>query len=88
MRDVRTATIAAFRHIVETDEALRGIERRQALKDWVDLLAASHPLDMCAHAAGFSHACLPVKQAVPGAARRSWRSCTLGSICIKLAAAP
>ena len=47
MGDVRTATVAAFRHVFETDEALRGIERRQALKDWVDLLAASHPLDMC-----------------------------------------
>ena len=48
MRDVRTATVAAFRHIFETDDVLHGIERRQALKDWVDLLAASHPLDMCA----------------------------------------
>ncbi|KAK9839872.1 hypothetical protein WJX81_007676 [Elliptochloris bilobata] len=47
MADVRTATVAAFRHIFDTDEVLRGLMRRQALKDWVDLLAASHPLDIC-----------------------------------------
>ncbi len=45
MHDVQLATVGTFRHIFETDELLQGLERRQALKDWVDLLAASHPLD-------------------------------------------
>ena len=45
MADVRLATVAAFQHMFETDELLHGLVRRQALKDWVDLLAVSHPLD-------------------------------------------
>ena len=45
MHDVQLATVATFRHILEADELLQGLERRQALKDWVDLLAVSHPLD-------------------------------------------
>lgn len=46
LNDVESSTILAWRHIVDLGEAaLKGLEKRQALKDWLALLAASHPID-------------------------------------------
>ncbi len=47
LNDIESSTILAFRYIADIGSGLEGLEKRQALKDWVDLLAASHPLDRC-----------------------------------------
>jgi hypothetical protein len=58
LNDVESSTILAWRHIVDLGEAaLRGADKRQALRDWLDLLAASHPIDRCCSA------CLPPRTA-------------------------
>lgn len=99
MHDVQLATVGTFRHIFETDELLQGLERRQALKDWVDLLAASHPLDrysrwvskaLCPYFASSRDFCLTRACTMPVQAR--WcdgclraRSCRAGAREIQLA---
>ena len=51
LNDVESSTILAFRHITDMGEgALRGPAKRQALSDWLALLAAAHPLDRRARA--------------------------------------
>ena len=44
LNDVESSTILSFRYITEMGEGLSGLEKRQALKDWLELLASSHPL--------------------------------------------
>jgi len=44
LNDIESSTILSFRYIVEMGDGLRGLEKRQALKDWLDLLSRSHPL--------------------------------------------
>ena len=41
---MESSTILSFRYITEMGEGLSGLEKRQALKDWLELLALSHPL--------------------------------------------
>ena len=49
---MESSTILAFRHITDMGEGgLRGPDKRQALKDWLALLAAAHPLDRWGHCA-------------------------------------
>ena len=55
MGDLESSTILAFRYIADIGSGLEGLEKRQALKDWIDLLAASHPIDRCKS----SSACFP-----------------------------
>ena len=43
--DVEGATIKSWQYIVASPLLLKGPEARQGLKDWVDLLADSHPVD-------------------------------------------
>lgn len=45
--DIESSTMLAFRYMADLG-SLKGLEKRQALKDWIDLLAASHPIDRCA----------------------------------------
>lgn len=47
LNDIESSTILAFRYIADIGSGLEGLEKRQALKDWIDLLAASHPIDRC-----------------------------------------
>ncbi len=54
--DLESSTILAFRYIADIGSGLEGLEKRQALKDWIDLLAASHPIDRCTS----SSACFPL----------------------------
>ena len=44
LNDVESSTILSFRYITEMGEGLSGLDKRQALKDWLELLALSHPL--------------------------------------------
>ena len=45
LNDIESSTILSFRYIVEMGDGLSGLEKRQALKDWLDLLSRSHPLN-------------------------------------------
>ena len=45
LNDIESSTILSFRYIVEMGDRLSGLEKRQALKDWLDLLSRSHPLN-------------------------------------------
>ena len=47
LNDIESSTILAFRYIAEMGDGLAGLEKRQALKDWLDLLSRSHPLKRC-----------------------------------------
>ena len=85
MADVRLATVAAFQHIFETDELLHGLVRRQALKDWVDLLAVSHPLDrwVVSEAIHAGSACQNVAEVAPMACEQpiaTWLGYTRGGM--------
>ena len=42
-----SATIASFRSTVDNPALMRGIASRQALKDYLDLLASAHPVKQC-----------------------------------------
>lgn len=44
LTDVVSATIASFRSTVDNPALMKGVERRQALKDYLDLLASAHPV--------------------------------------------
>ena len=44
LNDIESSTILSFRYIVEMGDGLSGLDKRQALKDWLDLLSRSHPL--------------------------------------------
>ena len=44
LNDIESSTILSFRYIAEMGDGLAGLEKRQALKDWLELLARSHPL--------------------------------------------
>ncbi|CAL8464340.1 g3875 [Coccomyxa elongata] len=57
--DIESSTILAFRYIADIGSGLDGLEKRQALKDWIDLLAASHPLDRCRAGAQAAQEALP-----------------------------
>lgn len=47
LNDIESSTILSFRYIAEMGDGLAGLEKRQALKDWLELLARSHPLKRC-----------------------------------------
>ena len=47
LTDVVSATIASFRSTVDNPALMRGIASRQALKDYLDLLASAHPVKEC-----------------------------------------
>ena len=47
LNDIESSTILSFRYIVEMGDGLNGLDKRQALKDWLDLLSRSHPLNRC-----------------------------------------
>ncbi|EIE18688.1 hypothetical protein COCSUDRAFT_49169 [Coccomyxa subellipsoidea C-169] len=57
--DLESSTILAFRYIADIGSGLEGLEKRQALKDWIDLLAASHPIDRCRAGAQAAQEALP-----------------------------
>lgn len=42
-----SATIASFRSTVDNPALMKGMESRQALKDYLDLLATAHPVKQC-----------------------------------------
>ena len=44
LNDIESSTILSFRYIAEMGDGLAGLEKRQALMDWLALLARSHPL--------------------------------------------
>lgn len=44
LTDVVSATIASFRSTVDNPALMKGVEARQALKDYLDLLATAHPV--------------------------------------------
>jgi hypothetical protein len=45
LNDVEGATIRSWQYIVASPLLLQGPEARQGLKDWMGLLAGSHPVD-------------------------------------------
>ena len=47
LTDVVSATIASFRSTVDNPALMNGIASRQALKDYLDLLASAHPVKQC-----------------------------------------
>lgn len=47
LTDVVSATIASFRSTVDNPALMKGIASRQALKDYLDLLASAHPVKEC-----------------------------------------
>ncbi|KAL4857301.1 Sulfhydryl oxidase 1 [Chlorella vulgaris] len=47
LNDVEGATIRSWQYIVASPLLLQGPEARQGLKDWMGLLAGSHPVDRC-----------------------------------------
>jgi hypothetical protein len=44
LTDVVSASIASFRSTVDNPALMKGVESRQALKDYLDLLASAHPV--------------------------------------------
>jgi len=44
LTDVVSATVASFRATVDNPALMKGVESRQALKDYLDLLATAHPV--------------------------------------------
>lgn len=48
LNDVEGATITSWQYLAASPQLLKGPEARQALKDWVDLLADAHPVDRLA----------------------------------------
>lgn len=47
LTDAVSATIASFRSTVDNPALMKGVESRQALKDYLDLLATAHPVQQC-----------------------------------------
>lgn len=45
LNDVEGATITSWQYLAASPQLLKGPEARQALKDWVDLLADGHPVE-------------------------------------------
>lgn len=62
LNDLEGATTTSWKYITSSPLLLKGPEARQALKDWVDLLADNHPLDRCGRGA----------EAVQGALDQLW----------------
>ena len=50
LHDVEGATITSWRFLASSPLLLKGAEARQALKDWVELLADNHPVERCVRA--------------------------------------
>lgn len=48
LRDVESATVLAFQYIVSSPHLMKGVQSRQALKDFADLTASAHPTKLCA----------------------------------------
>lgn len=46
-QDLEKATELAFKYALESSELLKGEESRQAFKDFLDLVAAAHPINRC-----------------------------------------
>lgn len=47
LRDVESSTVLSMRYIQDSGPLLRGVDKRQALHDWLSLLANAHPSDRC-----------------------------------------
>jgi hypothetical protein len=47
LNDVLKSTLLAYQYALETPTLLKGLESRQALLDFVDLVSQSHPLPQC-----------------------------------------
>lgn len=43
--DVEGATVTSWQYITASPQLLKGPDARQGLKDWVELLAAAHPVE-------------------------------------------
>ncbi len=48
MSDVDSSTVLAFQYMAQNPHLLKGVEARQALKDFADLVAVAHPTKLCA----------------------------------------
>lgn len=73
--DVEGATITSWQYLAASPVLLKGPEARQALKDWVDLLAETHPVERFeggGHGAGPPDAVLGREQG------RGWYGCMRG----------
>ncbi len=44
LKDIEGATVKSWQYILGTPSLLEGLESRQALLDWLELLAAYHPV--------------------------------------------
>lgn len=47
LNDIEGATVTSWQYLGASPLLLRGAEARQALKDWVELLADTHPVERC-----------------------------------------
>ncbi|GAB4818980.1 hypothetical protein N2152v2_006026 [Parachlorella kessleri] len=47
LKDIEGATVKSWQYILGTPSLLEGLESRQALLDWLELLAAYHPVPRC-----------------------------------------
>ena len=45
--DLESATVLAFQYMAQNPHLLQGVEARQALKDFADLVAVAHPTKLC-----------------------------------------
>ncbi|PRW57447.1 Sulfhydryl oxidase 1 [Chlorella sorokiniana] len=59
LNDIEGATITSWQYLGASPLLLRGPEARQALKDWVELLADAHPVERCQLGAQRLRASLP-----------------------------
>ncbi|KAL4452309.1 hypothetical protein ABPG75_007971 [Micractinium tetrahymenae] len=90
LNDVEGATVTSWQYLAASPQLLKGPEARQALKDWVDLLADGHPVERCRLGAEKLQEALdelwpddsdePEKglqqmQICPGSRFKEWRSC-------------
>jgi hypothetical protein len=48
LNDIEGATVMSWEYTLATPALLEGLESRQALQDWLDLLLAHHPVKRCA----------------------------------------
>ena len=56
LTDIESATVLAFQHIVRSPQLMKGVQSRQALKDFADLTASAHPTKLCAAPLCLQHA--------------------------------
>ncbi len=48
--DLESATVLAFQYLAQNPHLLQGVEARQSLKDFADLVAVAHPTKLCVRA--------------------------------------